>query len=332
MLTLKDSDLFNSIINKDNVIFGKINLILSDKTGKLSGAVILNNILYPDIKRKIVDRQKNPMITKMANAIVNGKMVLFALPPEKNLPDVIPFFTYKKDGVRQVAVNLTSVVYRTKDDADNIIYDLADNVDKVYAILYSAYLALDVFEDNAIMSHDTLYYAAVIWADIFTKPLYASFGMHNNDRNKALKYFAMKFFLGYYMQCSENQIDELTKKFIDKKNPLILYMEDKIYEKGYNLYEGFIPFCRILFDAEVTMTKGIRVNNLENTMNVTTYIQSFSSRYHKNALMMLCSFPYFIYVLIAASSKCNIMKDKSFDSIFKDEGTMLSKLLLSILR
>ena len=329
MLNFTNSDLFNKYINRDNVVMGRVNSILNNLE---PGTVILNQILFPDIKRKILDRRKEPSFIKMGNAIMEGRIVLFALPPDKNLYSSFPFFVYSQKGIRKVAINLTNIVNKTKDVSGNMVYDIGDNVNKLYVVLYSAYLALDVFLPNAALTPDTLYMSAILWANMFIKPIYATYGMNNLDRNKAFLYFSMKFFLGYYMECPEKQIEELTMKYIGKKNDFILGMEEAIQRKGYNLYEGFIPFCQILFDNEVTMIKGVRVNNVASNMNVTTYIKDFSVNYHSNSLMALCAYPYFIYVLIAASTKCGLVKDKAFDRIFKDEGNVFAKLMVAILK
>jgi hypothetical protein len=191
---------------------------------------------------------------------------------------------------------------------------------------------LDVFDPKAVLTHDALTYSAILWADMFTKPLYDVYGMNNIDRVKAFKYFAMKFFLGYYMECPENQINDIVMKYFKEKNQLIITMEDVIAARGYNIYDGFMSFCNVMFNNEVTMIKGVRVNNVENNMNVSFYLQKFSQTFHRNALLSLCSFPYFIYTIIAATSKCNLVKDKSFDRIFKDNGAVASRLLVAILK
>ena len=87
-----------------------------------------------------------------------------------------------------------------------------------------------------------------------------------------------------------------------------------------------------LTNNEITMIKGVRVNNVENVMNVSFYLQKFDQTFHRNALLSLCSFPYFIYTIIAATSKCNLVKDKSFDRIFKDNGAVVNRLLVAILK
>lgn len=331
MLELKESDIFKKYANKNNVLFGKINLILGDPQ-----TPILNDILYPEIKKRIVDKKKDVMAAKMANAVYNKQIMLFMTSPDKKLPSLMPFFVYSQHGIRKVALNLTDLVIVRREPTGEVEYDISNSINKLYPLLYASYLALENLDSNTILSPDALYYSAVLWAEMFNKPVYDVVGQNNNDRRRAFMYFAIRFFLGYYMQCPEQQIDSLSMKYINRwqpeKNQFIISMEDRIAEKGINIYEGFITFCKTLFDNEITMIKGLRVNNLEAAMNINFYIQRFIQTYSENALLSLCAYPYFVYTLIAATSKSDLVKHKSFEKIFKDENTMVNKLLISIIK
>lgn len=329
MRELKDSDLFKNEINKGNAIFSKINSILSNAE---TGTVILNDILFDDIKKKIIDNRREKIVSEMGNAILNYRMVLFTSDPARKLSDAIPFYVYKQDGRRMVAVNLAGIVRPIKLPDGSISYDIGD-ANKVYSMIYGAYLALDRFTANTEISPGSLYDAAVLWAAMFTKPLYDSLGMTNVDRNEAFMYYSMKFFLGYIMGCREEQINSIAGKFINNnKNNLILYMEEKIADKGINIYEGLLPFMRTLFNNEITKLSGIRVSNISGSINVSYYISKFTTVYSSNALLALCTFPYFIYVLIAAVGKSKMVKDKSFDRVFSAYNRELNRLLLNVSR
>ena len=324
MRELKDSDIFSTVINKGNGIYAKINAIL----GKVEPSVmILNEILSDEIKKKIVDKRRDQVSADMLTAVMQGRMVLFLVAPDKNITNALPFFIYKQQGIRKVAVNLTSYVVKDKLPDGSIDYNMGQYVNIIYSILHSAYLALDKFEPNTVLSPDALYYSAVLWAEMFNKPIFDVIGLQNIDRKKAFMYFAIRFFLGYFMECPETQIDSLSMKYIGKKNDLILYMDDYIANREVNLYEGIIPFCQLLFNSEFNCVVGIN-----SKMNVTFYLARFNQSYSANALLSLCSFPYFIFVMVAAVSKCNLVKDKAFDRIFNDNKSMVNKLLISVLK
>lgn len=291
---------------------------------------ILNELLYNDIKRKIIDNRKDKVVYEMGNAIMSGKMILFTVPPADRIPDCMPFIVYKKQGEKRVAVNLASTTREVRNSDKSITYELGDAA-KVYSILYGAYLALEKFDERTEISPDVLYDSALIWANMFNKPIYDAVGMTNLERNVAYMYFAMKFFLGYIMGCPQKQIDSIVMKYTkETKNDLILYMEEQIGRLGINIYEGLIPFLRMLFNDEVTRIKGIRVANVENTMNVSFYLSKFVTSYSSNALLALCSYPYFIYTVISAVGRSRMVNDKAFDRTFSQCKRELNHLLVNI--
>lgn len=332
MRKLTESDIFSNELNRGNNILGKINAIIS---GAESSTIILNEKLYPEIKRKIIDRRRDDVSLKMGDAIINGRLVLFALPPEKRLSSQIPFIIWKQNGIRRVAVNLCDLIVQHKYNDGTIEYELGDNVNKVYILLQSSYLALDKFAENMVMSPDVLYESAVLWAEMFNKPLYDAVGLNNSDRYSAYLYFSMKFFLVYFMGCTEAQAESMASKRVPDKNMLLLQMKDVIESRGMNLYAGIVPYLKIILDNEVANTKGIRVNSLENSMNISHYLTRFIQSYSDNALLSLCAFPYFIYTIQSAFNKTKMMKDKSFDWVFdnrKGNLKLVTKLMTDILK
>ena len=332
MRKLTESDIFSRELDKRNNISGKIDAIIS---GAESSTVILNEKLYSEIKRKIVDKKRDELSLKMLNAISSGGLILFTLPPEKRLSTQIPFIICKLNGVRTVAVNMCDLVVQTKYNDGSIEYELGDNVNKVYVLLQSSYLELEKFDERSVMSPDVLYESAVLWAEMFNKPLYDAVGLNNSDRYSAYLYFSMKFFLVYFMGCTEAQAESMASKRVPEKNMLLLQMIDVIESRDLNIYEGVIPYLKIILDNEVASTKGIRVNNLENSMNISHYLMRFIQSYSDNALLSLCAFPYFIYTIQSAYNKTKMMKDKSFDWVFdsrKGNLKLANKLMTDILK
>lgn len=332
MRKLTESDFFKDEINKGNTLMGRATKIIS---GLEPSTVILNQILYPDIKKKILSVRREKIVLDMGKAIEHGSMVLFTTAPDKRLPDVMPFLIYKKEingkFVEQAAVNLCSLVKPVKLPSGEITYEMID-VSKVYSVLYGSYLAMDRFTPNAIVSPSILYDSAVLWAAMFTKPIFDAIGLHNPERNQAFMYFSIKFFLGYYMGCNEEQRNSIALKFVGKKSDQILLMEEIIEERELNLYEGLIGFMQIMFNNEITQIKGIRVDNLSNSLNVSYYLSRFVMSFGSNALLALCSYPYFIYVVIAAYGKTKMLNDKSFDRIFSTYKRELNRLLVNIVK
>ena len=325
---LKESDIFMNELNKNNVVFNKLNLILSNA---IPSTVILNQILYPEIKRKIVDKRKDSISMEIATAIAQGSLVLFTIAPDKKLSDMIPFFAYTQNGVRKVAVNLCSMVRVNRLDDNSQDYEMGDHVDQIYAVLVASWLTLTKFDKKAVVTPGVMENAAVLWAEMFTKPLFDVVGLNNIDRKNAFMYFSIRFFLGYFLGISKDSIDSISLKYVGTKNSLILYMEDKIEHLGLDMYAGVIPFLKILLNNEVSMVKGMRVNNIDNSMNISFYMTKFSQTFGSNALLSLCAFPYFIYTVMAAASKTRMVKDKAFDRIFSGHNSKaLNKLIIDV--
>lgn len=326
MRKLTESDLFSSNIDSGNAILGRINKILS---GAEPSTVILNKYLHDEIKKKIVDKQRTTHNLEMMNALENGRIVLFTTAPEKRITDALPFFVYEQSGMRKVAVNLASTVIPSKSLDGEVEYTLGDSLYKIFGIIHSAYLALDVYTEKAVLDPAELYASSVLWADMLVKPIIDAVGLNSRV---AFMYFSIKFFLRYYIQTNEHQAESMAMKYIGKKNDMILFMEEQLEAKQMteSIYEGIIPFLKMLFNNEITNIKGIRVANVSNSLNVNFYLGKFVSSYGSNTLLSLCAYPYFVYVMFSAFHKTKMVKDKAFDKIFQANKREINKLMTII--
>jgi len=329
MRELKDSDLYLRYLNHDNVIYGRMYKI---GTGREETLVVLNDMLIDEIIRKIVNNKKEKTVSEMGNAVSSGKLLLFTTAPDKKMPDMVPFFVGRdrNTGKQFAFVNMYPIVRPIKNADNSVSYELGD-ANKAYTTLYSAFLAVDKFHGTRGVSPALLSNGAILWADMFNKPLYDAFGMSNPERNEALTYFAIRFFLTYMMECPADQVDSISRHYIhEKKNDLILYMEDQIERKQLNIYSGLIPYMEAIFNDEISQVKGIRVANISNQMNVSFYLQKFVGTYSSNALLGLCTFPYFVYTIVSAMGKSKMVKDKSFDRIFTMHKSQANSFLTGL--
>ena len=326
MRKLIDSDIFSQIINKGNRVLGQIPMILPP-----SGVgVMLNEPLHNDIKRKIVDKKRSAIATAILDAIDTGELILIYTPPEHRLSDMIPFIAFKNKGIRRVLVNFSSIVRVTRLNDGTPDYDLGENVNKAYVLLHSAYLTLEQFTDNAVMSADVVYDSAVLWAEMFNKPLFDVIGLNNTDRREAFMYLGMKFFSVYFMGCSEDQAEKTAMKYLKQKNQMLVDILDNIKAADIDIYAGVQAFLTTLLNDEITSIKGVKVNNMSNAVDISFYIRKFSQTYGSNALLSLCSYPYFIYAITAAMGKCNMVKDKSFERFLKYHQKIANKLVIEV--
>lgn len=328
MRKLIDSDIFSQIINKNNRVLGQIPMLIPPH----NEGVFLNEILHNDIKRKIVDKKRSAIATAIMDEIDSGAIIIIYTTPEKRLSDMIPFITFKNKGIRRVLVNFSSIARPVRLNDGTIDYELGDNVNKAYVLLHSAYLALEKFTENAVMSADTIYDSAILWAEMFNKPLFDVIGLNNSDRREAFTYLAMKFFAVYFMGSTEDQAEKTAMKYIKQKNQMLIDILDNIQSKNIDIYAGVQAFITTLLDNEVTSIKGLKVNNDSNAVDISFYIRKFSQTFGSNALLSLCAYPYFIYVITAAMGKCNMVKDKSFERILKYQQRVANKLVIEVLK
>lgn len=295
--------------------------------------VLLNDKLYGDIKKKIVEKKREVTATKILECIANGKLALYAVDKGANdLPDAIPFFVLKNTqlGTRFAAVNLTNVVMREKLDDGSISYEIGDNINRLYVILLSAYLAVEKFDPKVSLPSNLMSEAAVLWAEIFNKPLYDAVGLNNKDRKDAYMYFAMKFFLVYFLDCDEKYAESVAMAYIGTKSDFLLGMIEKIELKGINIYDGVLSLLNTLINDEITSIRGLKVKTLTGAIDTNFYLNKFTMAYSSNAFLTLCSFPYFVFTVVAAVSKTNIVKDKSFDWVFSHNIKLLNQFIANI--
>lgn len=329
MRKLIDSDIFSEELNRNNRVLGQVSMILSNAD---SSVVFLNEILHNEIKRKIVDKKKTKIATDILAAIENGQLLLIYTPPARKLSDIIPFVSFKQNGVTRILVNFSSIALPNKLNDGSIDYEIRDNVNKAYVLLHSAYLTLDKFQERSVMAPEVVYNASILWAEMFTKPLFDVIGLNNIDRKYAFMYLAMKFFAVYFLGCSEDQAEKNAMRYIHEKNQVLVNILDNISARDINIYKGVKTFLETLLNNEITNIKGIKINNVSNTMDISFYLSKFSTTFGSNALLSLCAFPYFMYALTAATGNCNMMKDKSFDRILTQHKKILNRLLIDILK
>lgn len=326
MRTCTNSDIYRDTLNKGNVYSTRLLKIL---TGQAPGTVILNDKLdsaLNGMKRSF----KDAATLQVINAIANHKIVLMITSQESNLPICLPFVKYTSEGVTKELVNLTDYITSKVDEASGENdYDI--DVRKLHAITLAAYIDLTLCSEKAVLPSDALNSAAVIWARMFNKILEGSIGLGTNrDRYNAFMYLAIKFFLVYYMDTPLTITENIAMNYIDgEKNSMLQFIEENIAAKGVNMYESFGGFCHMLFDNEITNMKGIKLQNVSDSMNQLFYQRKFVDMYYYPALLTLASFPYFLYTVICTNDQSGIVNFKVLKKII-EEDKLDSKLMISL--
>lgn len=319
-----DSDIFK-YFDKGDALQNKIFKILASK----SGAIILNNKLEEDIKsmRKIY---KDSITLKAINAINSGDMLLVQIPIEFNLPEGLPFIKHKKDGKERMIVNVSKYVVENKDrETGEVEYSI--DIKKLYSLCVPGYLYLELFDASYTPSPDTMKSCAIIWSGMFNKVLVRTIGLTTNkERYEAFMYYGIKFFLKYYLNQSDIIVDKIADSYlINGKGYLIEFMETKIESLQLKPYNSFTDFCHTLFNNEVSNIRGIRINNIDENMNVSFYLKKFIDMYNMSAIMSLSSFPLFIFTIFAGFNWSNIVNDRSFEELVYSNKKEVPKIMNS---
>lgn len=326
MRAVTESDVYDKLINKNNAINSKIAEIASNN----AATTILNEKLQADfdIMLKVY---KSPETLGIINSIKNHEMIVFTADLASSIPSCMPFVKYKKAGKDRVIVNVTAYVAETKDsDTGDIEYHV--DVKKLYALCLPAYLTLKLFDKSTSLPPQVIQLSSLMWAKMFNKILNRTIGLTTNkERYEAYMYFAMRFFMMYILQSPEAVADSISNVYLKNgKGYLINFMEERIKQKGINPYESFETFCNTLFDNDISNIKGVRVNNLSETMDYTFYVKKFIETYRYQSVLALASFPYFFFTIHASYRYSDIVSDRAFEDVVLDNSKDMPTLLAGI--
>lgn len=325
MRTFTESDIFE-YLDKGNVLQNKIFKILASE----ADAVILNNKLETDIK-SMLKIFKEAITLKAVNAINSGDIILVKLPIDYNLPECLPYIKHRKDNKERIIINVTKYVTEVKDrETEEIDYSI--DIKKLYSLCIPGYLYLKLLDKTYTPSPDAMRISATIWARMFNKVLIRTIGLTTNkERYEAFMYFSIRFFLKYYLNASDMVVETISTSYlVNGKGYLIDYMESKIKDLNLNPYNSFSDFCSTLFNNEVSNIKGIKVNNLEEKINLSFYLRKFIDMYNISATMALSSYPFFIFTIFSAFNWANVCNDRAFEDIVYYDKKELPKLLIAL--
>lgn len=299
----------------------RIKAIITNK----DAATVVNEALEELTLSRFALTFKEPVALKALNAVRTGDLVLFVAKPEANLPECIPFFRYTIKGAKpKVAVNLTNFI--TMDDSNGYTTYQVDDMRKLYAMLVSAYLQLQLPEP-ANYPIKAIEYGAMMWARMFNKVLNRTIGLSSNkDRYEAYFYFAARFYMKYLIGVPDATCDAASKSLLrgGVKSPIINMIESKVASEKIDMYADLTTFCSVLFNNDISGIKGMRLNaaNPGETLNVSYFLRRFVDSYSQSAVMGLVSAPYFTWMVLCTQKKAYMCNIKMLADVFDGtEGT-----------
>ena len=319
-----ESDMYIKMNNGNSIYNG-----LATAVRSISGEYILNTKITENLETLQREKAYRETITlKAVEDVKKGNIILVHLPVGKRFPANIPYIKTTRQGIDCVIVDMSKYTVVKRDDVGNIIEASCD-VPKLYAMLIPAYVALHVLNDKTILSTETTKWMAYLWAKLFNKILIAQrIFTGNSERYEAFMYFAMKFFMIYYLNTPMGIVDKITEEFFKGvKSKYILTVEANLQRKGIDLYKDWSSFAHTMFSNEIT---GI-YSTSSVSMNTEQYVRLYSSYMGKDgAYLALWSADYFFYCLFVTYRKAYILNDRAWDAIVSENPKIMPRILSGI--
>ena len=314
-----NSDIFIKM-NSGNAIYNQI----VNSVKSINETCILNSKLADSLDN-MQRAYKETLALKSADAVKAFEIILIAMPIDKRFPANIPYIKTKRNGKDCVIVDVSK--YATvKRSEDGTILEAKCDIPKLYNLLIPAYIALTVLNGQTVISTETTKWMAFLWAKLFNKILTKErIFVGNQERYEAFMYFAMRFFMIYYLETPAAIVDKISSEFIQNvKSKYILMIESNLNQKGINLYENWSTFAYTMFSNEITNIRAI--TNVE--MNAEQYLRTFSSSMGKDgAYLALWSADYFFYCLFVTYNRAYILNDRAWDTIVNENAKIMPRIL-----
>lgn len=319
MRVYTDSDMFIKM-NAGNAIYGQ----LTNAVRSINDDCILNN-KFGDTLENLQKNYKETLTMKAVDAIKAYDIILVAMPIDKRFPANIPYLKTKRNGKDCVIVDLSKYCAVKRSDSGAIV-EVKCDIPKLYNLVIPAFIALTVLNSQTIISTETTKWMSYLWAKLFNKVLTSQkIFVGNQERYEAFMYFAMRFFMLYYLQTPEAIVDKISGEFIKGvKSKYILMIESNLKQKNINLYADWTTFAFTMFSNEITNIRAI--TNVE--MNAEQYLRLFSGYMGRDgAYLALWSADYFFYCLFVTYNKAYILNDRAWDIIVNENTKIMPRIL-----
>lgn len=324
MLSYLDSEVFQ-LMNRNNTITNKIKAC-----GKMINEdVIINNKIET---LESYYRQYRESITSLIRSDIEKRRIIIICPEIDNrFPAYIPFIKTKVNGKDTLVVDMSRYCRVNKNDNGKIESVNIDTA-KLHATLVPGYLYLHLFYDSVALPSEAIKNMSLMWAKMFNKVLISRrIFVGNQERYEAFMYFAMRFFMKYYLQCPDPVIDNISLSYVGTKSRYIMFIENNLELKGIDLYRNWTTFASTMFSNEITNIASFTSNGAE--MDVKLYLQIFDNSLGKDgAFMALWSAPYFMYCVFASYTGAYILNDRAWADVVLSDKKMVPNLMNSLVK
>lgn len=319
MRSYLDSEIFQ-LMNRNNVITNK----LKECGRAISEKIIINNKIET---MEAFTRTYHDSIVALIKSDIEKRYIILICPEvDKRFPAYIPFIKTKLMGRDTLVVDMSKFSRVYKDESGNIEKANID-IDKLYSILVPGYLYLHLFDDGCALPAEAIKLMSMMWAKMFNKVLISrKIFVGNNERYEAFMYFAMRFFMKYYLMCPDPVIDNISMSYIGTKSKYIMYIENNLSMKGIDLNRSWTTFASTMFSNEITNLAAFTQNGA--TMDEKLYLQIFDSSLGKDgAFIALWSAPYFMYCIFSTFNQSYCLNDRAWQDIVLSDKKMVPNLM-----
>lgn len=324
MLSYLNSEIFN-LMNRNDAITNKIK-----ECGRaINEKVIVNNKI--ETMEGFMRTYRESIVSMIRSDIDKRRIIIICPEIDKRFPANIPFIKTKINGKDCSVVDISKYARVYKDENGNIEKVNID-VDKLYSILVPAYIDLHLFYDTVALPSESIKLLSIMWAKMFNKVLIArKIFVGNNERYEAFMYFAMRFFMKYYLQCPDPVVDNISLNYVGTKSKYIMYIENNLEMKGVDLYRNWTTFASTMFSNEITNLSAFTQNG--SMMDEKLYLQLFDSSMGKDgAYLALWSVPYFLYCIFATYNQSYCLNDRAWQDVVLSDKKMVPNLMNSLVK
>ena len=322
MRSFKECDIYERM-NKGNTISKRLIISMQSVNSKY----ILNNKM-DDILSTLAKTYKDTVTIKAIEAIKQNRIFIVALPLDKVFPANIPFVRVKRNGSAVVIVDITPYATLEKVGDSDTIASVKIDIVKLYSILIPAFIALEVINEETSMSSDVMKDLSYLWAKMFNQILMSQrVFVGNRERYQAYMYYAIRFFLSYYIQAPAPIVEKISRGYIgDVDSSYILMIEDAIKRKQVDIYSSWEAFASTMFSNEITNIRA--ATNIE--MNIEQYIRVFTTNLGKGSYLALWSADYAFYCFFCTWEQSYILSNRAFSPIVDADPKLMPRLLRSL--
>ena len=324
MLSYLNSEIFQ-LMNRNNVITNQI----AECGRAITEKVIVNKKI--ETMDAFTRTYRESIVSLIRKDIDNRDILIICPSIDKRFPANMPFIKTRLGGKQCLVVDISKYARVYKDENGNIEKVNID-VDKLYSILVPAYIDLHLFYDTVALPSESIKLLSIMWAKMFNKVLIArKIFVGNDERYEAFMYFAMRFFMKYYLQCPDPVVDNISLNYVGTKSKYIMYIENNLEMKGVDLYRNWTTFASTMFSNEITNLSAFTQNG--STMDEKLYLQLFDSSMGKDgAYLALWSVPYFLYCIFATYNQSYCLNDRAWQDVVLSDKKMVPNLMNSLVK